>query len=399
MGDDDVAPHDGGLPAVHCGEEIDPETAVRRLRALASSEALYAPRSDYIDAVQRDGMSEAWRTKIMAWFGQLGDSFKLKRETLSSATNYLDRYLSRRSCGNVNFQRVAGVRKKSPAAAAAPAARPTARFPPFPSDDPRTSTRETAPENATGARPQARVHRVHLPREQDRGDAAVPDVGLRDAERRPLQRERPAADGARAALHAQVAPEPADGARVDPQPARALRRPAAEARGVGTRALRYADLVRGDVAFLQYPPSMIAVASVICALKQMGAAVGLVSDWMVRVHDCHLPYTDRPDAAQLITECGLKLIALDGDGPLGGGADDAAWPDDRSACDGDGDGVDGEVERATSGGAPLVAAHASDDEGDEGTDASDMDRTSPNNVMDVDQIEAFAQEPLFGPKR
>ena len=38
MGDDDVAPHDGGLPAVHCGEEIDPETAVRRLRALASSE-------------------------------------------------------------------------------------------------------------------------------------------------------------------------------------------------------------------------------------------------------------------------------------------------------------------------------------------------------------------------
>lgn len=24
------------------------------------------------------------------------------------ATNYLDRYLSRRSCGNVNFQRVAG---------------------------------------------------------------------------------------------------------------------------------------------------------------------------------------------------------------------------------------------------------------------------------------------------
>ena len=142
-------------------------------------QALYAPRSDYIDAVQRDGMSEAWRTKIMAWFGQvrspraprpparrgrpfeppqLGDSFKLKRETLSSATNYLDRYLSRRSCGNVNFQRVAGVRKKSPAAAPAPAARPTARFPPSPGDDPRTSTRETTPENldrrpSPGSRP------------------------------------------------------------------------------------------------------------------------------------------------------------------------------------------------------------------------------------------------------
>ncbi|KAK7231918.1 cyclin D1/2/4 [Aureococcus anophagefferens] len=89
---------------------------MKRLHALSSSEALYAPRSDYIDAVQVDGMKEAWRTKIMAWFdqargprvaqrgvsrgrparAQLGESFKLKPETLSFATNYLDRYLSRR---------------------------------------------------------------------------------------------------------------------------------------------------------------------------------------------------------------------------------------------------------------------------------------------------------------
>ena len=49
-------------------------------------------------------MSPQWRPKIMAWFDQLGDSFQLKAETLAMATNYLDRYLSRRSCGNVSFQ-------------------------------------------------------------------------------------------------------------------------------------------------------------------------------------------------------------------------------------------------------------------------------------------------------
>ncbi|KAH8075017.1 hypothetical protein JL721_1001 [Aureococcus anophagefferens] len=313
MGDDDVAPHDGGLPAVHCGEEIDPETAVRRLRALASSEALYAPRSDYIDAVQRDGMSEAWRTKIMAWFGQLGDSFKLKRETLSSATNYLDRLAS-----------IASIFLASKIEETRPF---------------RTSDFVTLSD----------------------GLFSASDLRLMELELLCTLKWHLNPPTVHASIHNLLV---LFGGRAD-------------ARGVGTRALRYADLVRGDVAFLQYPPSMIAVASVICALKQMGAG----------------------RRARLITECGLKLIALDGDGPLGGGADDAAWPDDRSACDGDGDGVDGEVERATSGGAPLVAASASDDEGDEGTDASDMDRTSPNNVMDVDQIEAFAQEPLFGPKR
>ncbi|KAH8052021.1 hypothetical protein JL722_10468 [Aureococcus anophagefferens] len=291
MGDDDVAPHDGGLPAVHCGEEIDPETAVRRLRALASSEALYAPRSDYIDAVQRDGMSEAWRTKIMAWFGQLGDSFKLKRETLSSATNYLDRLAS-----------IASIFLASKIEETRPF---------------RTSDFVTLSD----------------------GLFSASDLRLMELELLCTLKWHLNPPTVHASIHNLLV---LFGGRAD-------------ARG-------------------------------------MGAAVGLVSDWMVRVHDCHLPYTDRPDAAQLITECGLKLIALDGDGPLGGGADDAAWPDDRSACDGDGDGVDGEVERATSGGAPLVAASASDDEGDEGTDASDMDRTSPNNVMDVDQIEAFAQE-------
>ena len=37
-----------------------------------SQEDLYRPRPDYLEAVQRDGMSPQWRPKIMAWFDQLG---------------------------------------------------------------------------------------------------------------------------------------------------------------------------------------------------------------------------------------------------------------------------------------------------------------------------------------
>lgn len=140
---------------------------------------------------------------------------------------------------------------------------------------------------------------------------------------------------------------------------------------VGRRALRYADLVRSDLEFLRYPPSMIAVASVICALKQKGVEMHVVSDWMRRVHDCHLPYTDRPDAARSITDCGLRLIALDG-GELAL----------SRTCD-------AEVEHAT---ANHSSAISTTDEDDDSEDA-DMDRTSPNNVMDVDQIEAYQNGP------
>ena len=177
---------------------------------------------------------------------------------------------------------------------------------------------------------------------------------------------------------------------------------------VGRRALRYADLVRSDVEFLKYPPSMIAVASVICALKEKGVAVAVVSDWMRRVHDCHLPYTDRADAAHSITECGLRLIALDRDGPLGRELGLSSEPVTRTLCASAGAtahvacDVDLEVEHATNAHPPPAAVAANDDEAsDEQTEASDVDRTSPNNVMDVDQIEAFTNgsEPLFASKR
>ncbi|KAH8046828.1 N-acetylgalactosaminyltransferase 7 [Aureococcus anophagefferens] len=71
---------------------------------LALSEPTYAARPDYIEAVQKHGMVVDWRLKIVAWFDQLGDAFDMKPETIAMATNYLDRYLSRRSCGGVNLQ-------------------------------------------------------------------------------------------------------------------------------------------------------------------------------------------------------------------------------------------------------------------------------------------------------
>ncbi|KAH8094392.1 N-acetylgalactosaminyltransferase 7 [Aureococcus anophagefferens] len=73
-------------------------------KVLALSEPTYAARPDYIEAVQKHGMVVDWRLKIVAWFDQLGDAFDMKPETIAMATNYLDRYLSRRSCGGVNLQ-------------------------------------------------------------------------------------------------------------------------------------------------------------------------------------------------------------------------------------------------------------------------------------------------------
>ena len=80
------------------------QTPSRHPQVLALSEPTYAARPDYIEAVQKHGMVVDWRLKIVAWFDQLGDAFDMKPETIAMATNYLDRYLSRRSCGGVNLQ-------------------------------------------------------------------------------------------------------------------------------------------------------------------------------------------------------------------------------------------------------------------------------------------------------
>ena len=43
------------------------ETASRRLQTLAKSEARYAPRADYLESIQTQGMTESWRERITAW--------------------------------------------------------------------------------------------------------------------------------------------------------------------------------------------------------------------------------------------------------------------------------------------------------------------------------------------
>lgn len=49
----------------------------------------------------------SWRTKILDWYGQLAECFGIREETVSVATNLLDRYLAVRSCTALEFQLVA----------------------------------------------------------------------------------------------------------------------------------------------------------------------------------------------------------------------------------------------------------------------------------------------------
>ena len=284
-----------------------------------SQEDLYRPRPDYLEAVQRDGMSPQWRPKIMAWFDQLGDSFQLKAETLAMATNYLDRYLSRRSCGNVSFQL-------------------------------------------------ASIASIFLASKIEE-DETVPHLGLRHAVGRPLHGVRPAAHGVGITLHAQVAPEPPDGPRGRAPPRGTLEDipaaagPCVDHEEVADRACAYADKVRADAAFLEYPPSMVAVATVICALKATDAPIDVVQAWMARVEQVRLPYADAPDASARVMKCGLRILELNGLG------DELR---DVDAC-----AADAEVEAAMQS------------EFTEASDASSSlddlsDRNSPSSVMEID---------------
>lgn len=172
--------------------------------------------------------------------------------------------------------------------------------------------------------------------------------------------------------------------------------------GIARVALAYADRVRAEYEFLKYPPSMIAVASVICALKARGVGMDVVSAWMARVHACDLPYAARPDASQSITECGLRLIALDSDSSRGDHVDD----DGRDRAE------DAEVEEFASTSLRRSPLDTSDEEDgaaaentllDDDDDTSDRERelTSPDNVIDMETHEAFADGPdaRFAEKR
>jgi len=67
----------------------------------------------YLVEVQRDGMSEAWRQTIVAFFLELSERFEAGGEEsmdpnlIPAAMNLLDRYLSVKSCDAVMFQQAA----------------------------------------------------------------------------------------------------------------------------------------------------------------------------------------------------------------------------------------------------------------------------------------------------
>ncbi|KAH8072364.1 N-acetylgalactosaminyltransferase 7 [Aureococcus anophagefferens] len=199
----------------------DPKQGRTTAKVLALSEPTYAARPDYIEAVQKHGMVVDWRLKIVAWFDQLGDAFDMKPETIAMATNYLDRYLSRRSCGGVNLQLAA--------TASIFLASKVEEQRPF--GPPRAPRRRGA----------------------DAGDAAE----LED------------------------------------------------------RAVAYADRSRSDLAFLAFPPSMIAVAAVLCALRARRADPARTEAFLAVVKAAELPCASAPRAAERIRACGVLLLGLD----------------------------------------------------------------------------------------
>ena len=84
------------------------ESATTSLASMTRAEAFYRVEPpDYIDRVQRHGMTPQWRARITEWYAQLATSFKLSDGTTCMAVNFLDRYLAATSCSGVSFQLVA----------------------------------------------------------------------------------------------------------------------------------------------------------------------------------------------------------------------------------------------------------------------------------------------------
>ncbi len=309
-----------------CGEQPSSEASALRLRALVQHEDLYRPRPDYLEAVQRDGMSPQWRPKIMAWFDQLGDSFQLKAETLAMATNYLDRYLSRQSCDNVSFQlaSIASIFLAS---------------------------------KIEEVQPFDEAHPFHISDFVALSDGlfTASDLLLMELELLCTLKWHLTPPTVHAAAHLLVGllediPE-VEGPSVDHEE-------------VADRACAYADKVRADAAFLEYPPSMVAVATVICALKATDAPIDVVQAWMARVEQVRLPYTDAPNASARIMKCGRRILELNGLG------DDLR---DVDAC-----AADAEVEAA-------MQSEFTEATGASSSSSDDLsDRNSPSSVMEID---------------
>lgn len=206
-------------------------------------------------------MTEAWRLKMTSWFDQLAESCELSQETLSIATNYLDRYLSVESCCSQRFQ-LASV-------AAIFLASKVEESRPF-----KTTDFETL------------------------SDGAFTPVHVRFMELELLctLRWRLHPPTVQSFIHLLCV----------------LVDDSMDQDAVADAALRFAQQSRPRIQFVQYPPSMIAVASILCALKTLDVDACIVADWMNTVNECcEFCYSSLPRASDLVTRCGLMLIHID----------------------------------------------------------------------------------------
>mmetsp|Transcript_13985 Transcript_13985/g.45643 ORF Transcript_13985/g.45643 Transcript_13985/m.45643 type:complete len:342 (+) Transcript_13985:126-1151(+) len=317
--DEELATLTGGP---RCNEDLSARAAMIRLSKLSETEELYQPRATYISDVQVDGMTEGWRHKITVWFDQLAESFKMSTETLSVAANYLDRYLSAESCGSLKFQlaSVASIFLAS---------------------------------KVEEARPFKTADFVTL------SDEIFSAADLRLMELELLCTLKWHLHPPTFHTFVNLLVLLFDKRQVDFE-------------AVCVNALRFAESTRLHADFIKYPPSMIAVASVMCALKQLQVHPDVVTTWMHLVNQCHLSYASRPDATRHVTECGLKLIQLEGAADLVHAQDSA---------------VDAEVEHATS--SVSNDENNQDQPPDEDDPAERKQAGTPTDVMDIEQIEKF----------
>mmetsp|Transcript_26129 Transcript_26129/g.78427 ORF Transcript_26129/g.78427 Transcript_26129/m.78427 type:complete len:364 (-) Transcript_26129:99-1190(-) len=239
-----------------CGE------AGARLRAAAATETETAPASDYIERIQVDGMTTSWRSKITSWFGELGAAFAMDAATIAVATNYLDRYLSRRSCDSLDLQLAA------------------------------TASVFLA-------------SKVEEQRHFRTGDLVQLSAGLfRSSDLRLMELEITMVLGWRlnpaTAVH-QVADLVAVLGGVEGGAAADLAR-------VEAAALAYAEAARVDYRFLRYPATLVAVAAVLCALRRSAAQAAVAARFVEAVDALDFPYSRSPDAAHELHACGRLLL-------------------------------------------------------------------------------------------
>ena len=67
--------------------------SAQHVSALLALEPKYSVCADYIVTVQKQGMEESWRDKIVDWFVKMVEAFEMSAETVAITVSYFDRYV------------------------------------------------------------------------------------------------------------------------------------------------------------------------------------------------------------------------------------------------------------------------------------------------------------------